>query len=273
MQFFLLSLIVLGLAAPAFADSWATDPVSGCMVWNDEDVSSGVTVIWSGECADDRASGSGDLTWFEDGKLAGRYSGDMNAGRFHGEGVLEVVSQDGNGLDRLEARFIDGVANGPGVFIGANGAYFEGSFANGRYEGFGLLTDPAGNFYEGFFSDGVPEGFGRSTLVSGDEYVGYFEKGLYDGDGSQLKANGEFYVGEFDDGNAVGFGRYEDASGGVYIGVFAGAVPSGPGSYFAADGTIYQGSFKDRKLTGEVLVTLPSGEQIREKWEDGEKVQ
>ena len=121
-------LMLCGVAAVSTAESWHADPVSGCTVYDDEDSAESVLISWSGDCdKNNRASGSGVLTWIEDRKLAGRYEGAMKAGKADGNGVIYVLADVG-GYDRYEGLFKNRELAGRTKAKGADGGSFEGTF-------------------------------------------------------------------------------------------------------------------------------------------------
>ena len=72
-----------GLTNSWAEDLWIEDPITGCKVWTNTPPSDDA-VSWDGGCAGGKASGRGTLVWFAEGKLFGRYQGDMAFGRLHG---------------------------------------------------------------------------------------------------------------------------------------------------------------------------------------------
>ena len=85
--------IIFFLTAPALAQTWHADPISGCTVLDDDESDAAVLISWSGECDENnRAQGYGVLSWFEDGKLVGRYDGSMLGGKASGQGIMYVAA-------------------------------------------------------------------------------------------------------------------------------------------------------------------------------------
>ncbi len=263
---------VLICAGSAHADSWVKDPRTGCQIWNSDSDSSKDVATWSGGCKDGKASGRGVLDWIHDGELIGTYEGEMENGRIHGIGDLQVRARSGDGFDRMKGSFKMGEPDGYVVFEGANGDRFEGVFEDGDKDGFGFSEDKDGNVYEGQFEDGKPHGFGYYKAVGGIEYFGDFKAGQRDGIGMLIDESG-IYLGELDDGVASGAGIFEAKDGSRYHGEFSKGRQDGFGTYVAPNKDAYQGRFVDGKPDGKLLVTRASdGKSVVEIWKNGEKV-
>lgn len=143
-----------------------------------------------------------------------RYSGEFLNGKFHGKGILDRRTW--------------------------NGDYYEGEFKNDEYHGYGKwdklksIPWPKDEIescpwkYEGFFENGKPHGEGTLTTRTGKVYKGNFafggicyEGNCVDGKGAILYWHGLHYKGEFKDGERNGFGEQYDANNRVkYIGGF-----------------------------------------------------
>ncbi len=261
------------VAAPfsAQAESWVTDPITGCQMWSDAPEGTKETATWTGDCAGGKASGDGVLVWIENGALLGRYVGAMKDGKLHGDGVLVIWSDSGKGFDTITGAFVNGAPEGSVVAVTAAGERYEGAVANGDPHGEGVYEDTAGNSYEGVFKNGLPDGVGYSKTADGEEYFGDFRNGERHGHGILLADDGDSYLGAFANGKAEGFGLVEAIDGSVYEGAFKSGLPDGAGLYRAADGSLYQGRFKGGELDGMVLRTQ-DGKQTVETWKNGEKV-
>lgn len=88
--------ILLGLAAPAMAQStptrppgWIADSKTGCKVWNPAPQAH-ETIRWSGACKGGYASGEGTVQWFENGRPGDRYEGEYQAGKRNGHGIVTM---------------------------------------------------------------------------------------------------------------------------------------------------------------------------------------
>ena len=101
------------------------------------------------------------------------YSGDIQDGYFHGEGVQEFAS----------------------------GMVYTGQFQEGYWHGHGELESPAGWHYEGEFQKGTMSGQGVIE-DDGSRYEGEFRNGEFHGEG-RYEAGGSVYIAEFEDGEPV----------------------------------------------------------------------
>ena len=109
-----------------------------------------------------------------------------------------------------------------------------------------------------------------SLSANGEIFDGQFKDNERHGRGTLVMADGGVYTGEFEQGAMSGHGRFDGPLGSSYVGAFTNDMPNGPGSFFSADGQSYQGIFKMGELKGQVLVTISSGSQTVESWDNGE---
>ncbi len=152
------------------------------------------------------------------------YSGDIQDGLFHGQGVQEFVS----------------------------GTVYSGEFREGYWHGLGALESRAGWRYEGEFRKGVMAGQG--VLEDEDSrYEGEFQDNEFHGKG-RYEANGSVYIAEFVDGKPVKGKHITDY--GTYEGEFRDWYYHGEGTYSYPDrfedmgslsGTWEYGEFVDRE--------------------------
>jgi len=127
------------------------------------------------------------------------YSGDIQDGYFHGEGVQEFAS----------------------------GMVYTGQFQEGYWHGHGELESPAGWHYEGEFQKGTMSGQGVIE-DDGSRYEGEFRNGEFHGEG-RYEAGGSVYIAEFEDGEPVEGKHVTDY--GTYEGEFRDWYYHGEGSY------------------------------------------
>ncbi len=132
------TLLLLGLCLPvaAGAGEWFRDPDTGCAVWG-EHPQPLVTVHWSGDCVDGKASGKGLMEVIIDGIPFSQYEGEYRAGKAEGYGIL--ISPD---QSRYEGEFRDNIMHGRGVLISSDGQRLEGTFHKGLPHGKMILTRP-----------------------------------------------------------------------------------------------------------------------------------
>lgn len=127
------------------------------------------------------------------------YSGDIQDGLFHGEGVQEFVS----------------------------GTVYSGEFREGYWHGQGELESKAGWRYEGEFRKGVMAGQGVLE-DEGSRYEGEFQDNDFHGKG-RYETNGSVYIAEFVDGKPVQGKHITDY--GTYEGEFRDWYYHGEGTY------------------------------------------
>jgi outer membrane protein OmpA-like peptidoglycan-associated protein len=257
------------------AGFWLNDPVTDCAIWSAEQPAPGEKASWTGSCANGKASGKGNLLFWDEQGILARYDGEMQAGKVHGVGAMKFRSEDGTGLDSYVGKFENGAPVGEGVLVGHNGYRFEGELIDGINHGRGKLTTPEGWEVRGEIKDGktVGEALAYYKDANGDLYFGDIENSKRHGFGVLLMANDDAYNGEFVDGAPSGSGMFEAANGSQYLGIFANGSPNGMGTVIDVEGTSYQGRFVNGGADGQILVTTSDGTQSIETWKDGEKVQ
>lgn len=177
----------------------------------------------------------------------------------------------------------DGIRQGIGVLVFANGDRYEGAFVQGFRHGRGVFTSERGNrVYEGEWRRSEKHGMGKEKwLVSGDRYEGEYQKDVFHGRGVLFKGtSGSKYDGEFQFGKKHGHGRMEFANSKVSSGKVATgnndlkAVLSIHNASAAGGGTgnsssVYEGSWKDSRMHGEGKYTRADGSFYDGTWLDG----
>ncbi len=143
-------LILLCLCTPPVlqADEWFKDPETGCAVWSDNPQPI-VTIYWSGDCLEGKASGKGVLRVSIDSIPFSRYEGEYKDGKAHGYGVLTTP-----GDSRYEGEFNNNKMHGHGAIISADGKRIEGDFLDGNPHGILTITQPDGTSTELKFDHG-----------------------------------------------------------------------------------------------------------------------
>jgi hypothetical protein len=267
-----LVLLLLGIST-AHGESWHEDPISGCLVWDDEDlIDRDVLVSWSTGCdSDEFASGDGVLTWIEDGELRTRYVGPMVGGKANGWGIAYVRTDDGR-YTRYEGEFRDSEIDGHVRIDTPDDKHFIGTYDSVTKTGTGVATNAAGDRYTGEIADGKMDGQGYLERANGERFKGEFVAGELNGHAEWINTEGDYYVGNFVAGEISGTGRLEAVDGRVYEGDFRSGLPDGKGIYTAPDGTTIEGQFVRGWPAGEVDVTAPDGETKRERWADGKRI-
>ncbi|MBM2830014.1 MAG: hypothetical protein HW411_804 [Gammaproteobacteria bacterium] len=141
------ALLCLCLPSPSRAE-WFKDPETGCAVWGEHSQPI-VTVYWSGECVDGKASGKGIMQVHIDKMPFSKYEGDYKEGKADGYGVLTTP-----GESRYEGEFKDNNMHGYGVVISTDGKRLKGNYLNGIPQGTFTLTTPDGPSTEMEFDHG-----------------------------------------------------------------------------------------------------------------------
>ena len=164
------------------------------------------------------------------------YTGALRNGLFDGMG--EIVLADGA---RFTGMFLKGRAAGNIAYDSADGWRFEGEFSNGRPTGtlflpqdvtvvisredVAAIVSPKGWDYRGGIGERGQNGEGAYTFKGGESYTGNFLLGLADGHGVYKSAGGDvIYEGEWKAGLYHGQGRYT-APGGQFV--YEGAFEAG----------------------------------------------
>jgi hypothetical protein len=154
-------------------------------VW-DPHPEKGLDFVWEpatgeepGISADGTISGNGKLVWrvrgsasYDPKTVYSVYSGEMRNGRPNGQGRLDVRSGE-----LFEGHWVDGLVEGKGVYVDAEGNRYEGDFRAGLPDGEGRYLSRTGEIFEGRFVAGVRHGKGRTRLAGGTVYESQWERG------------------------------------------------------------------------------------------------
>jgi hypothetical protein len=81
--------------------------------------------------------------------------------------------------NRYEGELVNGVRQGRGVFIYANGTRCEGEFRSDVLEGAGVCSFPNGNRYQGEFRSGRQHGRGIYIFADGKQVEGNWQDGRF----------------------------------------------------------------------------------------------
>ena len=152
------TLVFYALTSVSVAGEWIQDENTGCAVWNPAP-QSGESILWSGECTNQRASGYGVLKWLRDGEKFETAEGFFTDGKLEGEGAWHWASGH-----RYLGDFAEGEFDGEGVFTWPDGARYSGGFRNNERHGLGRHLAPNGARYEGPYRRGERHGTGRCYL-------------------------------------------------------------------------------------------------------------
>ncbi len=129
---------------------------------------------------DGAITGRGKLVWrvrgsasYDRRTIHSTYTGDLVAGRPHGNGRLEKRSGE-----VLQGDWALGLLNGKAVMTEADGTRTEAGFVNGLANGKGRQTKPNGSIYVGGFRNGLRHGEATVRLPGGTSYVSLWRAGV-----------------------------------------------------------------------------------------------
>lgn len=229
--FVLVALLTMVLvSSTALASGWLTNE-KGVKIWSSSESIAGESFKWSGKVVNGYAEGKGKLELFSDGKLSGRYEGDMHEGKRQGYGVFTWVN--GN---RYEGEFKDNRRTGKGTFTYSDRSVYTGDFVDGMKQGKGVYTWKDGSKYDGEWYEDKQHGYGteyisndsilfRGQWRNGVEYVDksssanvYNTNTIYDGNGNQIGVFDKLRSMSGDDGSTGTANVYDNK--GNYLGMF-----------------------------------------------------
>jgi hypothetical protein len=129
---------------------------------------------------DGAITGRGKLVWrvrgsasYDRRTIHSTYTGDLVAGRPHGNGRLERRSGE-----VLQGEWSLGLLNGKAVMTEADGTRTEAGFVDGLANGKGRQTRPDGSIYVGGFRNGLRHGEATVRLPGGTSYVSLWRAGV-----------------------------------------------------------------------------------------------
>lgn len=154
----------------------------------------------------------------------------------------------GNG-DKYTGDIVAGRPHGNGSLNFANGDRYQGSFANGAMSGQGILTYKDGTVLSGVFIDDAPSTEHAFKLAGNRSFKGEF-KNRQPYKGELTVSNGNRYTGEFNNGQLSGHGQLIFKNGESYSGRFADGVPDGIGVSTRGNSDFVQG-WKNSELIYE----------------------
>ena len=173
-----------------------------CYVWRLNPQLAQESVTWSGACIDGKVSGKGELV--------GHYQSEDEWGSY----VYEATFHDGKpssgpvriseGDRKFVGELLDGLFDGHGELISADGSLYQGEFHNGDFHGRGRLSLNPLSLYEGEFRHGKADGRGTFTGMV-FKYEGEFRNGLCHGRGTitSVFGLGLGFTGEFQNGHLI----------------------------------------------------------------------
>ena len=180
------------------------------------------------------------------------YDGQLTNGVRQGNGTF--LFADGS---ECSGTFRNNLLNGRGTCNFINGNRYEGEFQNSIIQGSGVYTFADGTQCSGTFENGQLNGKGVCTFANGNRYEGEFRNHVRQGTGVYAFADGTRCQGEFRNGQLNGKGSCSFGNGNRYEGEFRNNLRQGNGVYVMGDGTRCEGQFREGKLNGRGAVRLP----------------
>lgn len=154
---------------------WVADLRTGCRAL-DADFSAGDSIQWQGACVGGLVSGSGTLSFLNNGK------------------VLEtLIGTFGSGA----------LLPGHSSAAWSDGSKFDGNQSNGQFDGVGQFMSASGDKINGQWKTGALNGNAVVIWANGDRYDGNWKDGKSDGQGTEIWANGDRFEGLWKDGAPV----------------------------------------------------------------------
>jgi hypothetical protein len=172
---------------------WIADPRSGCKVAYPKP-QSGMSITWSGQCANGFAEGPGVVEWMSNQRLIERYEGVM-----HGGMQVQGTTTWSDGR-RYEGQWRDERINGRGTFRWPDGRVYVGDWKDGTYDGTGDFTWANGDHYIGAWLQGKRNGYGRMWWKDGARYEGNWRMDRAHGPGTYTAISGNVYAGNWNNG-------------------------------------------------------------------------
>ena len=155
------------------------------------------------------------------------------------------VSKSRGGEDFFSywGRWDNGVPQGEGVFLFADGGTYRGAFQESLPHGEGEAEYPGGARYRGRWARGLRHGPGREETPDGAVFEGVYELGVRTGPGCMLLKSGSRYEGDFVEGQF-----------------------HGRGVMVSALGWTYEGSWVRGKVCGSGVLIDKSGKRVSRTW-------
>jgi hypothetical protein len=250
-------------------------------------------------------NGEGVSTWAN----GSRYEGGAKDGYFHGNGKMllpdgQVFEGSWNlgvhyvGSDESPSELItfsageidwhykgeskDGIANGIGEKIYANGDHYEGGWKQNRYDGQGKLSLADGSVYDGKWISGMyVEPIKEDDSLFDESLLVMFEKNkiksVYEGEVNEscqkhgigiLEWDGNKAEGEWEHDRLNGLAEVKYADGSRYEGAFKDGLYHGEGNRDYSGGSRYEGEWKNGKRHGQGKYTHSNFEYYEGEWLD-----
>ncbi|KAG7393818.1 hypothetical protein PHYBOEH_006001 [Phytophthora boehmeriae] len=178
-----------------------------------------------------------------------------------------------------KGELVDGIRQGKGELVFANGDKYEGEFRQGFRHGHGVFTSKHGaRVYDGEWRRGEQHGVGKERwLANGDRYEGEYQHDVFHGKGVQTRGSSKNkYDGEFQNGRRHGYGRMEfngatiaNSDTAALKKIIGAAVASTSSQHVSRGLAFYVGTWKDGRMHGEGKYTRADGSFYEGAWRDG----
>jgi len=141
-----------------------------------------------------------------DGARASRFSPGAGNEANTNEDLLDYGFERANDGTSYIGQYREGMREGTGKIISADGSIFRGAFHSGKINGFGVLKCFDGSHYEGEWRDNQKSGNGLLVNRMGDVYEGGFFDDHREGFGVQRNMDRSEYRGDWLRGKKHGYG-------------------------------------------------------------------
>lgn len=131
--------------------------------------SDGITFEWTGGCKDGKAHGIGKAVKYNHGEYESTYEGEYRNGIREGHG--KFIHADGS---VMEGEFVSGQLIGKGTVTTDDGHIYEGNLVNYRRHGVGKVRMANGSTFEGWF---VADAMYTGKFVNYDGTITYLQEG------------------------------------------------------------------------------------------------
>lgn len=254
------------------------DVQTSCLVANIPALTQ-LSLTWTGDCADGKASGvgnvfafsGGELRYilrgrFDDGKLTRRDQMRSCANKSCVEQVAAVVLRAHAALNQrtqasgpasfaavpLSAANLTPAPSSSAAAAGANGTGKSADIraADAVYRG-NFVVDPKTH---------LVSGDGRVEFVDGRVFIGTLEEGKRAGRGTYIWSSGERYVGDWRNDLQEGLGEWTSPKGDRYVGEYRLGKREGKGTMTYASKMQYEGAWLADQPSGHGTFRFPNGD-------------
>lgn len=270
----------------------ARDLQNSCLVSNIPALGQ-LSVTWTGDCADGKASGVGNVFAFSRGELRYILRGRFSDGRLTRRDQMRSCA-DEPCSDQVAAAVLRAhaalrqqtqpsdlptvavaVAPRAKADIRAEDAVYSGDFVvdpkTRAVFGDGRVEFIDGRVFIGSLEGGRRTGRGTYVWTNGERYVGGWRNDQQEGSGEWTSPKGDHYVGEYRLGKREGKGVMTYANKMQYDGAWSADQPSGTGILRFQNGDVYEGQFVAGEQTGTGTLTHKNGDRYTGQWRHGQR--